>query len=139
MTLKTFGWLLVLLLACLAGFIGTAVAMMAGAAWAFGLLIVVWGLFLLAELLRRVPLRDVAWALGVGYGIGVIRWLDVPVDAGAGTQWLMLGLDLLVLVFFGLIAPAILGLIAQRWAPRPELPAEKPATPEQLRRWGPRD
>ncbi|GER11120.1 hypothetical protein [Variovorax boronicumulans] len=139
MTLKTFGWLLVLLLACLAGFIGTAVAMMAGAAWAFGLLIVVWGLFLLAELLRRVPPRDVAWALGVGYGIGVIRWLDVPVEAGSGTQWLMLGLDLLVLVFFGLIAPAILGLIAQRWAPRPELPVEKPATPEQLRRWGPRD
>ncbi|MES2251161.1 MAG: hypothetical protein V4645_28080 [Pseudomonadota bacterium] len=139
MTLKTFGWLLVLLLACLAGFIGTAVAMTAGAAWAVGLLVVVWGLFLLAEVLRRVPLRDVAWALGVGYGIGVIRWLDVPVEAGSGTQWLMLGVDLVVLVFFGLIAPAVLGLIAQRWAPRPELPAEKPATPEQLRRWGPKD
>ena len=137
--LKTFGWLLVLLLACLAGFVGTAAAMIAGVAWAVGLLIVVWGLFLLAELLRRVPLRDVAWALGVGYGIGVIRWLDVPVEAGSGTQWLMLGLDLLVLVFFGLIAPAILGLIAQRWAPRPELPVEKPATPEQLRRWGSKD
>ncbi|BEP68795.1 MULTISPECIES: hypothetical protein [unclassified Variovorax] len=139
MTLKTFGWLLVLLLACLAGFVGTAAATIAGVVWAVGLLIVVWGLFLLAELLRRVPLRDVAWALGVGYGIGVIRWLDVPVEAGSGTQWLMLGLDLLVLVFFGLIAPAILGLIAQRWAPRPELPMEKPATPEQLRRWGPKD
>ena len=100
MTLKTFGWLLVLLLACLAGFVGTAAATIAGVVWAVGLLTVVWGLFLLAELLRRVPLRDVAWALGVGYGIGVIRWLDVPVEAGSGTQWLMLGLDLLVLVFF---------------------------------------
>ncbi|MCY1249418.1 hypothetical protein D9M72_629510 [compost metagenome] len=86
-----------------------------------------------------MPLRDVAWALGVGYGIGVIRWLDVPVEAGSGTQWLMLGVDLVVLVFFGLIAPAVLGLIAQRWAPRPELPVEKPATPEQLRRWGSKD
>ncbi|QFZ85916.1 hypothetical protein GFK26_25660 [Variovorax paradoxus] len=139
MMLKTFGWLLVLLLACIAGFIGTAAAMIAGAAWAFGLLIAVWGLFLLAEVLHRVPLRDVAWALGVGYGLGVIRWLDVPVEAGSGTQWLMLGVDLLVLVFFGLIAPAVLGLIAQRLAPRPELPAEKPASPEQLRRWGPKD
>ncbi len=112
MTLKTFGWLLVLLLACLVGFIGTAVAMIAGAAWAVGLLVVVWGLLLMAEVLHRVPLRDVAWALGVGYGIGVIRWLDVPVEAGSGTQWLMLGVDLLVLVFFGLIAPAILGVVA---------------------------
>lgn len=139
MTFKTFGWLLVLLLACLAGFIGTAVAMIAGAAWAVGLMVVVWGLFLLAEVLRRVPLRDVAWALGVGCGIGVIRWLDVPVEDGSGTQWLMLGVDLLVLAFFGLIAPAVLGLIAHRWAPRPELPTEKPASPEQLRRWGPKD
>ncbi|WPG40455.1 hypothetical protein [Variovorax sp. EBFNA2] len=139
MMLKTFGWLLVLLLACIAGFIGTAAAMIAGAAWALGLLIAVWGLFLLAEVLHRVPLRDVAWALGVGYGLGVIRWLDVPVEAGSGTQWLMLGVDLLVLVFFGLIAPAVLGLIAQRFAPRPKLPTEKPASPEQLRRWGPKD
>lgn len=139
MMLKTFGWLLVLLLACIAGFIGTAVAMIAGAAWAFGLLIVVWGVFLLAEVLRRVPMRDVAWALGVGYGLGVVRWLDVPVEAGSGTQWLMLGVDLLVLVFFGLIAPAVLGLIAQRRVPRPEPPTEKPASPEQLRRWGPKD
>lgn len=139
MMLKTFGWLLVLLLACIAGFIATAAAMIAGAAWAVGLLVVVWGLFLLAEVLRRVPMRDVAWALGLGYGIGVIRWLDVPVEAGSGTQWLMLGVDLLVLVFFGLAAPAILGLIAQRWTPRPELPTEKPVSPEQLRRWGPKD
>ena len=139
MMLKTFGWLLVLLLACIAGFLGTAVAMIAGAAWAVGLLIVVWGVFLLAEVLRRVPMRDVAWALGVGYGLGVIRWLDVPVEAGSGTQWLMLGVDLLVLVFFGLIAPAALGLIAQRRVPRPEPPTETPASPEQLRRWGPKD
>jgi hypothetical protein len=36
MTFKTFGWLLVLLLAWLAGFVATAVALIAGAAWALG-------------------------------------------------------------------------------------------------------
>ncbi|RIX85160.1 hypothetical protein [Acidovorax cavernicola] len=139
MTLKTFGWLLVLLVAGLAGFLGTAMAMIAGVAWALGLLAVVWGLFLLAEALRRVPLRDLAWALGVGYGVGVIRWLDAPVEAGSGAQWLMMGADLLVLLFFGWMAPAVLGLIARRWALRPEVPVEKLASPEQLRRWGPKD
>lgn len=142
MTFKTFGWLLVLLLAWLAGFVATAVALIAGAAWALGLLAGVWGLFLLAVTLRRVALRDIAWALGVGYGFGVIRWLDVPVEAGASlTRWLLMGADLLCLVFFVLVAPAALAWLAGRWAPppEPELPVEKPASPEQLRRWEPRD
>jgi hypothetical protein len=142
MTFKTLGWLLVLLLAFFAGLIGTALALIAGAAWALGLLALVWGLFLLAESLRRIPLRDVAWALGVGYGFGVMHWLDVPAEAGSSlANWLVIGADLLCLVFFALVAPAILGWIAGRWAPppEPELPVEKAATPEQLRRWGPRD
>lgn len=140
MTFKTLRWLLVLLLAWLAGFVGTALALVAGAAWAIGFLAVVWGLFLLSVALRRVPLRDIAWALGVGYGFGVVRWLDVPVAPGLAS-WLLLGADLLCLLFFALIAPALLALIAGRWAPppEPELPVERPASPDQLRRWGPRD
>ncbi|MFM9922855.1 hypothetical protein VLK31_07690 [Variovorax sp. H27-G14] len=142
MTLKTVGWLLVLLLAWFAGFIGMAFALVAGAGWALGWLAVVWGLYLLAVTLRRVPLRDVAWAAGVGYGFGVIRWLDVPAEAGAGwLRWLVMGADLLCLAFFVLIAPALLAWVASKWMPRPEpeLPVEKPASPERLRRWGPRD
>ncbi|CAA2104555.1 hypothetical protein [Variovorax paradoxus] len=140
MTFKTLGWLLVLFFAWLAGFVGTALALVAGAAWAIGLLAVVWGLFLLSVALRRVPLRDIAWALGVGYGFGVVRWLDVPVAPGLAS-WLLLGADLLCLLFFALIAPALLALIAGRWAPLPEseLPVERPASPDQLRRWAPRD
>jgi len=142
MTLKTLGWLLVLLLAWFTGFFGMALALLAGAAWAFGWLAVVWGLFLLGVTLRRVPLRDVAWALGVGCGFGVMRWLDVPATDGSGAmQWLLLGADLLCLAFFVLIAPAVLAWIAGKWMPppEPELPAEKPASPERLRRWGPKD
>ncbi len=142
MTLKTVGWLLVLLLAWSAGFVGMALALVAGAGWAMGWLAVVWGLYLLAVTLRRVPLRDVAWAAGVGYGFGVIRWLDVPAEAGGGwLPWLVMGADLLCLVFFALIAPALLAWIAGKWMPRPEpeLPVEKPARPERLRRWGPKD
>lgn len=142
MTLKTLGWLLVLLLAWFAGFVATAVALIAGAGWALGLLAGVWGLFVLAAVLRRVSLRDVAWAAGVGYGFGVIRWLDVPVDAGSGPmRWLLPAADLLCLVFFSLVAPAALGWIAGKLMPpaKPEMPVEKPASPERLRRWNPRD
>ncbi|MGJ7611456.1 MULTISPECIES: hypothetical protein [unclassified Variovorax] len=142
MTFKTLGWLLALLLAWFAGFAGTAMALTMGAGWALGLLAFVWGLFLLAVTLRRVPLRDIAWAAGVGYGFGVIRWLDVLADAGSGaTRWLVLGADLLCLVFFVLIAPAMLAWIAGKWMPTPEpdLPVETPASPERLRQWGPRD
>lgn len=142
MTLKTLGWLLILLLAWFAGFAGMAMALIGGAGWALGLLAVVWGLFLLAVTLRRVPLRDIAWAAGVGYGFGVMRWLDVPADAGSGAmRWLVLGADLLCLVFFVLIAPALLAWVAGKWMPppEPELPVEAPASPERLRRWGPRD
>ncbi|MGJ7552684.1 hypothetical protein ACSFBI_01695 [Variovorax sp. RB3P1] len=142
MTLKTLGWLLVLLLAWFAGFAGMALALIGGAGWALGLLAVVWGLFLLAVTWRRVPLRDIAWAAGVGYGFGVIRWLDVPAEAGSGAmRWMVLGADLLCLVFFVLIAPALLAWIAGKWMPppEPELPVETPASPERLRRWGPRD
>lgn len=141
MTLKYLGWLLVLLLAWLAGFVGMGMALIGGAGWALGLLAIVWGLYLLAVTLRRVPLRDIAWAAGVGYGFGVMRWLDVP-DTGSGTQrWLLAGVDLLCLVFFTLIAPALLARIAGKWmpAPEPELPVEAPASPERLRRWGPKD
>jgi hypothetical protein len=142
MMLKTLGWLLVLLLAWFAGFAGMGMALIGGAAWALGLLAVVWGLFLLAVTLRRVPLRDIAWAANLGYGFGVMRWLDVPAEAGSGAvRWLAMGASLLCLVFFGLVAPALLAWIASKWmpAPEPELPVEQPASPERLRRWGPRD
>lgn len=142
MMLKTLGWLLVLLLAWFAGFAGMGMALIGGAAWALGLLAVVWGLFLLAVTLRRVPLRDIAWAANLGYGFGVMRWLDVPAEAGSGAvRWLAMGASLLCLVFFGLVAPALLAWIAGKWmpAPEPELPVEQPASPERLRRWGPRD
>src|SRR3954468_20227165 len=121
MTLKTVCWLLVLLLAWFAGFIGLSLALVAGAGWALGWLAVVWGLYLLAVTLRRLPLQDVAWAAGVGYGFGVIRWLDVPTGAGASwLPWLVMGVDLICLVFFALIAPALLAWIAAQWMPRPE-------------------
>lgn len=142
MMLKTLGWLLVLLLAWFAGFAGMGMALIGGAAWALGLLAVVWGLFLLAVTLRRVPLRDIAWAANLGYGFGVMRWLGVPAEAGSGAvRWLAMGASLLCLVFFGLVAPALLAWIAGKWmpAPEPELPVEQPASPERLRRWGPRD
>lgn len=141
MTLKTVGWLLLLLLAWFAGFVGTALALIAGAAWGLGWLAVVWGLYLLAVTLRRVPLRDMAWAAGVGYGFGVIRWLDVPAESGSSAlRWLVMGADILCLAFFALIAPALLAWIA-KWMPppEPELPEEKTASLERLRRWGPRD
>jgi hypothetical protein len=80
---QDLGWLLVLLLAWFAGFVAWAVALIAGAALGAGLLAAVWGLFLLALTLRRVPLRDIAWAVGLGYGFGVMRWLDVPAEAGS--------------------------------------------------------
>ncbi|MEZ2293201.1 hypothetical protein [Variovorax sp. RCC_210] len=140
--LKTLGWLLVLLLAWFAGFAGMGMALIGGAVWALGLLAVVWGLFLLAVTLRRVPLRDIAWAANLGYGFGVMRWLDVPAEAGSGAvRWLAMGASLLCLVFFGLVAPALLAWIAGKWlpVPEPELPVEQPASPERLRRWGPRD
>lgn len=142
MMLKTLGWLLVLLLAWFAGFAGLGMALIGGAVWALGLLAAVWGLFLLAVTLRRVPLRDVAWAANLGYGFGVMRWLDVPAEAGSGAaRWLAMGASLLCLVFFGLVAPALLAWIAGKWmpAPEPEPPVEQPASPERLRRWGPRD
>jgi hypothetical protein len=142
MMLKTLGWLLVLLLAWFAGFVGLGMALIGGLGWALGLLAAVWGLFLLALTLRRVPLRDIVWAVNLGCGFGVMRWLDVPAEAGSsGVRWLVLGADLLCLVFFALVAPALLAWIAGKWmpAPEPELPVEQPASPERLRRWDARD
>jgi hypothetical protein len=142
MMLKTLGWLLLLLLAWFAGFVGLGMALIGGVVWALGLLALVWGLFLLGVTWRRVPLRDVAWAANVGCGFGVMRWLDVPPEAGSGAvRWLVMGADLLCLVCFALVAPALLAWIAGKWmpAPEPELPVEQPPSPERLRRWGPRD
>lgn len=142
MKLKSLGWLLVLLLAWFVFFVIATMAWIGGVAWALGLLGVVWGAFLLAELKRWVPLRDVAWVAGVAYGVGVIRWFDLPAEAVSGLQrWLLTGAYLLCLVFFALIAPALLGWIAQRFRPpaEPDLPVEKPPDPEMLRRWSPRD
>jgi hypothetical protein len=142
MKLKSLGWLLVLLLAWVVFFGIATLAWIAGMAWALGLLGIVWGAFLLAEVKRWVPMRDVAWVAGVAYGVGVIRWFDLPVEGLSFMQrWLMMGADLLCLVFFALVAPALLAWVAQKRRPpaEPDLPVEPPPSPEMLRRWGPRD
>jgi hypothetical protein len=142
MKLKSLGWLLVLLLAGIVFFLAATMAWIAGLAWSLGLLGLVWGTFLLAEVKRWVPLRDVAWVAGVAYGVGVIRWFDLPVEGLSFTQrWLMIGAGLLCLVFFAFVAPALLAWIAPKLRPpaAPELPTEKPPSAEMLRRWGPRD
>ena len=142
MKLKSLGWLLILLLAWLVAFVATVMAWAGGAAWALALLGVVWGAFFLAESRRWVPVRDMAWAAGAGYGFGVIRWFDMPSEAASGMQrWLLMGACALCLAFFVLIAPALLGWIAERFRPQaePELPTEKPPSPEMWRRWDPKD
>ncbi|MDH6165110.1 hypothetical protein M2282_000238 [Variovorax boronicumulans] len=142
MKLKSLGWLLVLLLAGIVFFLMAALAWIAGVGWSLGLLGLVWGIFLLAEVKRWVPLRDVAWVAGVAYGVGMIRWFDLPVEGlSAAQRWLMMGADLLCLVFFALIAPALLAWVAERLRPaaEPDLPVEAPPSPEMLRRWDPRD
>ncbi|RSZ35270.1 MULTISPECIES: hypothetical protein [unclassified Variovorax] len=142
MNFKSIGWLLVLLFTVLAAFLAGAVAWIAGAGWVLGLLGAVWTVFVLADLKRWVPLRDAAWAANVGFGFSVIRWFDLPAETVSGPMRLMLlGAGVLCLVFFALVAPALLGWIAQRlWPPpEPELPVERPASPEALRRWDPKD
>ena len=142
MKLKSLGWLLVLLLAGIVFFLMATLAWIAGMAWSLGLLGLVWGTFLLAEVKRWVPLRDVAWVAGVAYGVGVILWFDLPVEGLSVTQrWLMMGADLLCLVFFALVAPALLAWVAEKLRPpaEPDLPVEKPPSPEMLRRRDPRD
>ena len=141
MKLKSLGWLLVLLLAWFAFFGLATVAWIGGIAWSLGLLGGVWGAFLLAEVRQWVPLRDVAWVAGIAYGVGVIRWFDAPVEALSSAQrWLMMGAGLLCLVFFALVAPALLAWIAQKLRPplAPELPVEAPPSAEMLGRWDPR-
>jgi hypothetical protein len=83
MMLKTLGWLLVLLLAWFAGFVGLGMALIGGLVWALGLLAAGVGAVPAGVTLRRVPLRDIAWAVNVGCGFGVMRWLDVPAEAGS--------------------------------------------------------
>ncbi|MGJ7526530.1 hypothetical protein [Variovorax sp. GB1P17] len=141
MKLKSLGWVLVLLLVGIAVFVIAVLAWTLGLGWAAGLLGIVWGTFVLAEFRRWLPLRDLAWAAGAGYGVSVIRWLEVPLDGGAVMRWLVMAGCALCLVFFVWIVPALLGLLAQRLRPpaEPELPAEAPASPEMLRRWDPRD
>lgn len=142
MKLKSLGWLLVLLLAGIVFFLAATMARIAGMVWSLGLLGLVWGTFLLAEVKRWVPLRDLAWVAGVAYGVGVIRWFDLPVEGLYFTQrWLMMGADLLCLVFFAFVAPALLAWVAQKLRPaaQPDLPVEQPPSPEMLRRWGPKD
>ena len=142
MKLKSLGWLLVLLLAWIVCFVIATLAWIGGVAWSLGLLGIVWGAFLLAELKRWVPLRDVAWVAGVAYGVGVIRWFDLSAEVlSVAQRWLMMGADLLCLVFFALVAPALLAWVAQKLRPpaEPALPVEKPSSPEMLRRWGPRN
>ena len=142
MKLKSLGWLLVLLLAGIVFLLIATVAWIAGMVWSLGLLGVVWGAFLLAELKRWVPLRDVAWVAGVAYGVGAIRWFDLPAEVLSGAQrWLLMGADLLCLAFFALVAPALLAWAAQKLRPpaEPDLPVEKPPSPEMLRRWDLKD
>lgn len=142
MNFKSIGWLLVLLFAVLAAFLAGAVAWIAGVSWVLGLLGAVWTVFVLADLKRWVPLRDAAWAANVGFGFSVIRWFDLPAETVSGPMRLaLLGAGVLCLVFFALVAPALLGWTAQRLRPppEPELPVERPASPEALRRWDPKD
>lgn len=142
MMLKSLGWLLVFLLG---GFVFFGIAAMAwenGVVWGLGWLGVVWGVFLLADLMRWRPLRDAAWVAGASYGLGVIRWLDVPADALPYTlRLLVMGGYALCLAFFAFVAPGLLGWVAQRLRPaaEPGLPVEKPPSPEMLRRWDPKD
>lgn len=137
--LKSLGWVVLLLFAGLAVLVLATLASMTGLGWAAGLLAIVWGSFLLAEWRRWLRLRDLAWAAGAGYGIGVIRWLEVPLDeTSLVLRWLVMAGYALCLLCFVWIVPALLGGVVQRLRP-PELPVEKPATPEQLRRWNPRD
>ncbi|MGJ7531749.1 MULTISPECIES: hypothetical protein [unclassified Variovorax] len=142
MSFKGVGWLLVLLFAALVFFLAATMAWIAGLGWVLGLLCVVWGVFLLAELKRWVPLRDVAWAANVGFGCSVIRWFDVPGETASGLMRLaLLGAAALCLIFFALLGPGLLGWIASRLRspPEPALPVEQPASPEALRQWGPKD
>ncbi|MDM0145533.1 hypothetical protein [Variovorax sp. J2P1-31] len=139
MMLKSLGWVVLLLFAGLAVLVLATLAWMTALGWAAGLLAMVWGSFLLAEWRRWLRLRDLAWAAGAGYGIGVIRWLEVPLDeTSLVLRWLVMAGYALCLLCFVWIVPALLGGVVQRLRP-PELPVEKPATPEQLRRWNPRD
>jgi len=142
MNFQSVPWVLALLVAGLAFFLAATVAWIAGWAWVLALLGAVWGVFLLAQLKRWVPLRDVAWAANVGIGISVIRWFDLPAESVSGLARLALfGAGAMCLVFFALIGPGLLGWIAERLRPppEPELPVEQPASPERLRRWDPKD
>lgn len=142
MKLKSLGWVVVLLLFGLAVLVLATMAWMIGLGWAAGLLGIVWGGFLLAQWRRWLALRDLAWAAGAGYGISVIRWLEVPLDEAAVVlRWLVMAGDALCLVFFVWIAPALLGWIVQRLRPRaaPGLPIEAPARAGMRRRDAPRD
>ncbi len=142
MNFKSVAWVLALLVAGLAFFLAATVAWIAGLAWVLALLGAVWGVFLLAQLKRWVPLRDAAWAANVGIGISVIRWFDLPAESVSGLARLALfGAGAMCLVFFALIGPGLLGWIAERLRPppEPELPVEQPASPERLRRWDAKD
>lgn len=142
MMLKSLGWVMVLLLVGLAVLVLATMAWTLGLGWAAGLLAIVWGTFVLAEWRQWRPLRDLAWAAGAGYGISVIRWLEVPLDETALVlRWLVMAGYALCLVFFVWIVPALLAWAVQRLRPRaaPALPVEAPATPERLRRWGAND
>ncbi len=138
--LGLLGWLIALLLAWFAAFVVTGMVLDEGLGWALGWLAAVWGVLLLAESLRWVPLRDLAWAASVGWGFGLIRWLDLMIDGAAGvSRWLLMGVGLSSLIVCVLVGPGMLAWLARRLRPPepPPLPAEKPAT--HPRRWGPRD
>jgi hypothetical protein len=143
MKFKSLGWLLILLFVCLVCFVVATMAWTLGVGWAFGLLGVVWGAFLLADLKGWAPLRDAIWAANAGYGFSVMHWLDLPVDAFSGVLLRLLALAAcaLGLVLFVAVVPGVLGWIAARFRPpaEPELPTEAPASPGRLRQWGPRD
>lgn len=138
--LGLLGWLIALLLAWFVAFVVTSMVLGEGLAWALGWLAIVWAVFLLAESLRWVPLRDLAWAASVGWGFGLIRWLDPMIDGAAGAwRWLLMAADLLCLAVCVLVAPALLSGLARRLRPPepPPLPVERPAA--HPRQWGPKD
>ncbi|WP_447743822.1 hypothetical protein [Variovorax boronicumulans] len=141
MTLRKIAWLLCLLLAWFVANVFTLMALDGGVTWALGLLALFWGSLWLAARVGWSRLGHLAWAGSVAYGIGVVQWLD-RIDTSQGLpRWLLAGTILLSLAAFSWVMPILVSWDGDRRRPKPAepLPVEKPATPEQLRRWGPKD
>lgn len=141
MTLKNVAWLLCLLAAWFVATVFTLMALDSGVAWALGLLALFWGSLWLASRVGWSRLGHLAWVGSVAYGIGVVQWLDRFDTALGWPRWLLAGTVLLCLALFSWVMPVLVSSDGDRRRPKPvaPLPVETPASPEQLRRWGPKD